>query len=192
MRVLVASEDRAERDLIRGALSAHDAVRQVSCFEDGVDAYIAARESVPDILVISADLPRMDGIVLARTVASSPQLRTARTLLVLGVSCLHRVRDALEARPTALIVRPFDGRVFMARFSDAMSAPPDLRWQADSGRSFGSSSDLHLTADLESVRLRQHGGIGPEAKLVGRADRRRSPWQALKARIAAAARGQRA
>jgi DNA-binding NarL/FixJ family response regulator len=185
LRVLVASEDRSERDLIRGALSAQDRVTEVACLSDGVEAYLAVRDSLPDVVVASADLPRMDGIVLARTIARSPHLRGARTLLVLGVSCIHRVREALEARPTALIVRPFDGNVFVARFVEALDAPLESALDGASEADFAFRSDLPLTAEKGNVRTGSHDGMGPEAAAApaGRSDRRRSPWQALKARI---------
>ena len=114
MRVLVATEDPAERDLIAEALSARRDVSKVLVPRDGVEAYLAIRQHTPDLAIVSARLDRIDGIVLVRTLVRSPTFRS-RTILILDQRCHERVREALDARPSGIIVRPFDAVTFIDR-----------------------------------------------------------------------------
>ncbi len=118
MRILVASEDEAERRVIRDALASRRDVGDVTYVGDGVEAYIAIRQARPDVAILSAALPRLDGIVLVRTVVRLP----LRTILILSRDCSGRVREALEARPTGILVRPFGGDTFLDRFTAILSS----------------------------------------------------------------------
>jgi DNA-binding response OmpR family regulator len=111
MRVLVASEDRAERALIGEALARRSDVGKVHYAADGVAAYVLIRREPPDLAILSAALPRVDGVVLVRL----PALRAVTTLLILGADAADRVREVLQARPSGILVRPFDGEAFDAR-----------------------------------------------------------------------------
>lgn len=122
MRVLVASEDEAERRVIREALATRRDVHEVLYAVDGVETYIAVRKSSFDVVVISAALPRVDGIVIVRTLLRTPLARDARTLLVLSRDCSGRVREALEARPTGILVRPFGPETFLDRFGTILTS----------------------------------------------------------------------
>jgi DNA-binding NarL/FixJ family response regulator len=118
--VLVATEDLAERTLITRALAGRPALGKFFFAADGVEAYLHARRHLPEIAIVSANLGRIDGIVLVRTFVRSPAFRS-RTLLILGEGCHTRVREALEARPSGILVRPFDAETLLRRF-DAVLA----------------------------------------------------------------------
>jgi DNA-binding NarL/FixJ family response regulator len=123
MRILVATEDRSERAVIRGALAHRSTTDQVLYVEDGVDAYLALRRDNPDLAIVSAGLPRVDGIVLVRTVVRSVALQRTRTILVLTPTCATRVREALAARPAGLLVRPFGFETFLDRMERVLAQP---------------------------------------------------------------------
>lgn len=124
LRVLVATEDGAERAVVREALERRGDVERIVLVEDGVQAYVALRREPLDLAIVSAALARIDGLVLVRTVRRSPLLPARpRTLLVLSPSAAHRVREALEALPAGLLVRPFDARTLLERVDRILRAP---------------------------------------------------------------------
>ncbi|HVY62877.1 MAG TPA: response regulator [Planctomycetota bacterium] len=119
MSVLVATEDRTERTLIAEVLAARRALGKVLFAEDGVEAYLHARRHLPELAIVSAGLARIDGIVLVRTLVRSPAFRS-RTLLILGDGCHVRVREALDARPSGILVRPFDAATLVKRLEEIL------------------------------------------------------------------------
>jgi DNA-binding NarL/FixJ family response regulator len=87
---------------------------RLSFASDGVEAYLAIRRHAVDLAIVSAGLARIDGITLVRTLVRSTSFG-AWTLLLLGPDCHARVREALEARPSGILVRPFDAATFTDR-----------------------------------------------------------------------------
>jgi DNA-binding response OmpR family regulator len=130
LRALVASEDRAERALIRDALAARAEVSAIEVVRDGIEAYIAIRREAPDLAVLSVTLSRIDGLVLVRL----PRLRARRTILVLGADSGDRVREVLRARPSGIIVRPFDAATLRERVAAVLTMPEPVPLQTDADR----------------------------------------------------------
>jgi DNA-binding NarL/FixJ family response regulator len=62
LRVLVAAEHGLVRDAIRSALQREDDFSVVATASDGPAAIAAVEEHAPDVAVLSADLPGLDGV----------------------------------------------------------------------------------------------------------------------------------
>ena len=122
LKVLIASEMPEERALVRRALDQRRDVGRLLEAEDGVTAHLAARAEPFDLAVVSSSLGKIDGLTLVRTLVRAPASRGVRTLLLLGRDAAARMREVITARPSALIVRPFDEFLFLARFDQALAA----------------------------------------------------------------------
>lgn len=121
LRVLVATVSIPERELIQSVLAERTDVEEVLLAQDGVEADAIVRGERLDLAVVCADLALADGIGLVRSLALSTLSRRARTVLILGQAMSHRVRDALRARPSALIVRPYDREKLRRRIELALA-----------------------------------------------------------------------
>lgn len=122
MRILVATELLEERKLIGEALARRSDVEKVVFAEAGVDAYIMLRNEPLDVMIASATLRRIDGIVLVRTISVAPYARHLRTVLIVGGEPSEVMRDVIGARPSALLIRPYDADQLLRRLDTAATA----------------------------------------------------------------------
>lgn len=147
VRVLLATERDDEVEQVQAALADYPGLGEIVVARDGVEAYMAARASRPTIAVVSAHLPRVDGILLVRTFRRSLQFREMPTVLILHGFASDRLREALEAGPSAIAVRPFPTSTLRERFEQALRTPvPPRRAAATAagGRTLFDGS--HVTA----------------------------------------------
>lgn len=79
------------------ALRRRDDVELVRALSDGAQALRAIRELHPDVAVVDARMPVLDGLALARTVADDPALSDTRVVLLSARADDGMVADALEA-----------------------------------------------------------------------------------------------
>ena len=79
-RVLAVDDSLTVRELERKLLSAHGYVTEVAV--DGVDAWNAVRTGAYDLVITDVDMPRMDGIELARRIKQDPRLKATPVLIV--------------------------------------------------------------------------------------------------------------
>lgn len=79
-RVLVADDSLTVRELERKMLSGRGYVTEVAV--DGMDAWNALRAGSYDLVITDVDMPRMDGIELARRIKQDPRLRSLPVLIV--------------------------------------------------------------------------------------------------------------
>jgi two-component system sensor histidine kinase and response regulator WspE len=92
-RILVVDDSISVRELERQLLGARG--YEVEVAVDGADAWERLRESSFDLVVTDVDMPRLDGIELARSIKQDPKLRR---LPVIIVSYRDRPEDRARGR----------------------------------------------------------------------------------------------
>jgi DNA-binding response OmpR family regulator len=110
MRILVADDDRDLVDLLTYWLRGygHEVVRAF----DGEQAIARWRESRPDLVLLAAELPKVDGFEVCR------KMTAESTALVLVLSGLDREADevrALDLGADDYLRKPFGPRLLLAR-----------------------------------------------------------------------------
>ena len=76
MRVIVTDDDASVRERIRRALNATTDLELIATARDGAEAWRAALELRPDVLVLDDRMPIADGLgVLARLRREAPEIR---------------------------------------------------------------------------------------------------------------------
>lgn len=112
-RILVAEDDPALRLLLRTVLEDHDF--DVQTVADGQELVAAAREYVPDLLLVDVMMPVMNGLEAIRQLRHDT--RTAHLPMLL-LTALDNNQDAVAGYDTGAddyITKPFDNDVLIAR-----------------------------------------------------------------------------
>jgi response regulator NasT len=127
--VLVAEDEALIRlDLVEMlAEQGYDVVGQVG---DGEAAVRAARELMPDLIVMDIKMPKVDGIEAARTIAKE---RIAPVVMLTAFSQRELVEQARDAGAMAYVVKPFDAsdvvpaiEIAMARFNEIQGVEEEV------------------------------------------------------------------
>ena len=90
-RVLAVDDSLTVRELERKMLVGHGYLAEVAV--DGMDAWNAVRSGAYDLVITDVDMPRMDGVELAKRIKQDPRLKS---LPVLIVSYKDREQDRLR------------------------------------------------------------------------------------------------
>jgi len=89
IRILIADDSAAMRDALSGLLNQQGDFEVVGLAVDGVEAVQKAKELLPDVVIMDAQMPNMDGAEATRHIK--------QTLPGVGVLSLSVFADCLEA-----------------------------------------------------------------------------------------------
>jgi DNA-binding NarL/FixJ family response regulator len=104
--VLVADDHPSIRENLRYLLNAEDDLECVGVVKESLRCVEICRELVPDVLVLDENMPGVDGLAIARTLAQeAPDIR-----IVMYTFDLDVCDDARAARAVACIAKhgPYD------------------------------------------------------------------------------------
>ena len=111
--ILVVDDDSLLRVTMCTALE--DEGYHVTEAEDGVAACASCDAALPDLIVVDAAMPRMDGFALCRELRSRPAAAHVPILMVTGLDDRTSIAAAYEAGATDFIAKPFDWLVLTHR-----------------------------------------------------------------------------
>lgn len=111
-RLLIADDDAALAATMRDVLEEDFSVDVAG---DGSEAVSRATQDQPDVLVIDAQLPRVDGLSACRALRRDPRTADLPIILVTGCTRPHFVREAFDAGVTDYLPKPFSVSQLRAR-----------------------------------------------------------------------------
>ncbi|MBE3561265.1 MAG: response regulator transcription factor [Ktedonobacteraceae bacterium] len=122
MKILVADDDRDMVDMLSYWLKGHgyDVVRAF----DGEQAIKRWRETLPDLVILDIQMPRLDGFEVCR------QMRTETNAMVLILTAHDREDDevrGLELGADDYLRKPFSPRQLLARIKALMRRATNVR-----------------------------------------------------------------
>ena len=112
-QVLVVDGEREVVDMIALALGSEDL--EVRTAFDGLSALDALAESRPDLILLDAMIPVMDGFEVCRRVKSDPKTRDVPVVLFTGAEAGYTLGRLAEAGADDYITKPIDSLVLEQR-----------------------------------------------------------------------------
>jgi putative two-component system response regulator len=103
-RLLIADDDRALAETMRDVLEEDFAVGLAA---DGNEAVARARDERPDVLVIDARMPRLDGFDACRALRHDPRTADLPIIMVTGGTEPTLATEAFAAGATDYLPKPF-------------------------------------------------------------------------------------
>ena len=99
--VLIVDDSPAISDSLRSILSSHDDIVVIGVAFDGEEAVVRAEEHDPDVVLMDAQMPGMDGVEATRVLK---QRSNETKVLFMAVHASH-IDDALEAGADAFMMK---------------------------------------------------------------------------------------
>jgi putative two-component system response regulator len=111
-RLLIADDDATLAQTMRDILEEEFSVEVA---RDGSEAIDRVRASQPDVLVIDAEMPHLDGYAACRALRCDPQTADLPIIMVTGRTEPGAVVAAFEAGATDYLAKPFSLSQLRAR-----------------------------------------------------------------------------
>jgi CheY-like chemotaxis protein len=103
--VLVVDDDRATIRLLQKELAAHGF--EVSAAVDGLDALAQLESLRPDVILCDLNMPKLDGLALARAVKDNAATRGIPILFLTANNDPRSVIDGINVGARFYITKPF-------------------------------------------------------------------------------------
>ena len=103
-RLLLAEDDATLADAMREVLEDDFSVDMAV---DGRQAVSLAQQNHPDVMVVDARMPRMDGFAACRKLRDNPETADVPIIMVTGSSEPETATAAFEAGATDCLPKPF-------------------------------------------------------------------------------------
>jgi class 3 adenylate cyclase/CheY-like chemotaxis protein len=112
-RILVVDDNPTNVDILRTRLIAHG--YEVLTASDGEEALAAAREHLPDLVLLDVMMPKLDGVEACRRLKADPSLPFTPVVMVTAKGDAKDVVAGLEAGADEYLTKPVDHSALVAR-----------------------------------------------------------------------------
>jgi DNA-binding response OmpR family regulator len=116
--ILLADDDTLLQELILRALRKEGF--EAEAVENGELALQSVRHRRPDLLLLDAQMPVMDGFTTLKTLKADPDLSHVPVLMLTARRSQADVVQATSLGAIAYVVKPFDTRTLLARIDEAI------------------------------------------------------------------------
>jgi two-component system, cell cycle response regulator DivK len=117
-RILVVEDQPDNRQIIRDMLAATD--YEITEAEDGEQALAAVAKQRPQLILMSAQLPIMDGYEVARQIKADPALRSIPIIAVTSHALNGEEQTARAAGCDDYVPEPYSPRQLLAKIRQYM------------------------------------------------------------------------
>ncbi len=158
IRVVVADDQALVRSGFAHILGSEPGIEVVATAANGREALAAAREHLPDVILMDIQMPEMDGIEATRHITSSAQTAGVRVLVLTTFGSDEYVVDALRAGASGYVLKdtePSDliHAVAVVARGDALLAPEVTRQMIERFVQGGAANDV---VTLPALTSREH------------------------------------
>src|SRR6516165_1481708 len=112
-RILIVDDNEANRDILDARLKVHgyDLLQAV----DGEEALVAARQHLPDLILLDVMMPKLDGFEVCRRLKGDASLPFMPIILVTAKTASTDVVEGLDAGADEYLTKPIDQAALVAR-----------------------------------------------------------------------------
>jgi FlaA1/EpsC-like NDP-sugar epimerase len=110
--LLVADDDERTQVLVRGILEETCEVIEAS---DGVEAIVAAREKLPDLILLDLKMPRLDGYATCQALKADSRTKGAPIIMLTAVDDVADTVRGINLGADAYLTKPFAAEELKAR-----------------------------------------------------------------------------
>ena len=154
-RVLVAEDEvLIRRDLVE--MLTDEGYQVIAEVGDGEQAVEKARELDPDLVVMDVQMPKLDGISAAETIAKE---RIAPVVILTAFSQRDLVERAREAGAMAYVVKPFDRSDVVPAIEIAIARFAEIRAVEDEVADLSERLESRKAVDQAKALLQQGLGL---------------------------------
>jgi adenylate cyclase len=112
-RILIVDDNETNRDILRTRLGPHGYDLAEAC--DGEEALAAARQLLPDLILLDVMMPKIDGIEVCRRLKADADLPFIAIILVTAKADTKDIVTGLEAGADEYLTKPVDQAALVAR-----------------------------------------------------------------------------
>lgn len=117
-RILIVDDNETNRDILHTRLSLHGYdIKQAA---DGEEALAAAKEHLPDLILLDIMMPKIDGIEVCKRLKSDPTLPFMPIILTTAKADSKDVVAGLEAGADEYLTKPIDQVALVARVKSVL------------------------------------------------------------------------
>lgn len=113
-KILIVDDDPSVRDVLRRCLTQEGMAAIVT--DNGSDALMLVRDSKPDLVVLDAEMPGLDGYAVCRVLKKDPATRSLPVIIMSGAKISEKdVLSGFEGGADDYVLKPFSLLVMVAR-----------------------------------------------------------------------------
>ncbi|MCL2853483.1 MAG: sporulation transcription factor Spo0A [Defluviitaleaceae bacterium] len=159
IRVLLADDNKEYCDVVASYLQKHDDIEIVAICNDGLEALASIRQCAPDVAIIDAIMPRLDGLGLLERLAESDIEKLPICVMLSAIAEDRITTKALELGASYYIAKPFDMESLLSRIrqlkNDSGVAPAREGQRGGSNR-HSLSIEARVTNILHEIGVPAH------------------------------------
>lgn len=119
LRVLVVDDQDSMRQLLCATLRGLGITR-IHNAEDGLKALAQLQAHPADLVLLDAEMPRMNGVETLAAIRSNPDLRGLKVIVITGRADAAFVKRIVELGVDGYLVKPVSGVALAARIDAAL------------------------------------------------------------------------
>src|SRR5262245_7737876 len=112
-RILIVDDNETNRDILVTRLGKHG--YELAQAADGEEALVAARDWLPDLILLDVMMPKLDGFEVCRRLRADTSLPFMAIILVTAKAASEDVVTGLEAGADEYLTKPVDQVSLVAR-----------------------------------------------------------------------------
>src|SRR5438876_2310080 len=117
-RILIVDDNETNRDILATRLATHG--YELTQAADGEEALMAAREQLPDLILLDVMMPKLDGFEVCRRLKADAGLPFMPIILVTAKADSKDIVMGLEAGADEYLTKPIDQLALVARVKSVL------------------------------------------------------------------------
>jgi adenylate cyclase len=151
-RILIVDDNETNRDILVTRLSTHG--YELTQAADGEEALAAAKEQLPDLILLDIMMPKLDGVEVCRRLKGDPNMPFMPIILVTAKADSKDVVTGLEAGADEYLTKPIDQLALVARVKSVLRLKElhdKVRAQADDLASWNRTLEQRVEQQLSEI-----------------------------------------